>query len=131
MSVNAAQFERELLGEVEDLSQDFMDFKADIVGDILSVAEKRTTAGSIKNSWGAGLRDSFTFDMFRGSAQARADIRKAKPGTPIFFGNSDWRSGFFEKGTEERTTKKGARRGRIRARHMLKVGIESVRGRKK
>ena len=131
MSTNAAQFERELLDEVEDLSQEFVDFKADIVGDILVVAETRPQPDAIKRAWGAGLRNSFSFDDFRGSSRARADIRKASPGTPIFFGNSDWRSGFFEKGTRPRFTKKGAFRGRIRVRHMLQVGIESVKDRRK
>ncbi len=134
MGVNAAQFERELLGEVEDVSKEFVAFRADIVGDILSVAAKRTPAGATKKtvrSWGASV-GSLRWHEFKGSAKARFDIRRSKPGSFIYFGNSHFVSGFWEKGTGTRFTKKSkAHRGRIRARHMLKVGIESVRGRKR
>ena len=123
MGTNAAQFERELLDEVEDLSQEVVDFKADIVGDALSVAVRRTPVGATKKtvrSWGASV-GSLRWHEFQGSAKARADIRKSKPGSLIYFGNAWFVSGFHEKGTKRGT----------RARHMLRVGIESVKGRKK
>lgn len=123
MGTNAAQFERELLDEVEDLSQEFVDFKAGIVGDALSVAASRTPVGATKKtvrSWGASV-GSLRWHEFQGSAKARADIRRSKPGSLIYFGNSWFVSGFWEKGTK---------RG-LRARHMFKVGIESVKDRKK
>ena len=122
MGTNAAQFSAELKAEVQKVEKDFVAFRADVVGDMLSVAAGLSPVGKTKTlvkSWGANTGRHRVMENWNGSASARQRILLAKPGSTIWAGNAWFVSGFFEKGTK---------RG-IRARHMLARGIESVKER--
>ena len=121
MGANGIQFDKELRDEVKRVQRKFIVFRADLVGDMLSVAEAKTPekTGKTKKSWGASSgKTGVDFPQFGGSLKARAALLKTKVGTRVFAGNSHFISGFLENGTKRGT----------RARHMLKIGIESVKG---
>jgi len=123
MGANGAQFSAELQREIKKVEKDFVAFRADVVGDMLSVAAGLSPVGRTKTlvkSWGANTGRHRRLEDWNGSSSARQRILLAKPGSTIFAGNAWFVSGFFEKGTK---------RG-VRARHMLARGIEAVKGRR-
>ena len=147
LKVNADEFNKELMAEVGALDQDFVNFRADVIADALQVAESRTPkgrSGDLVESWGAQPgKLAFGFGgksgEFRatGSQAVRGFLRGTKPAESITMGNDDFKASWFEFGTKQRRKKgwgsrkkpRGANTGRITARHMLAVGIESVKDR--
>ena len=124
MGTNAAQFESELKQDIKKLRQEFKNFRADLVGDVLSVAAGRTPVGKTKKlvrSWGANAGGGKpNYSLWGGSLEARNRLRTARVDSTIYMGNSHFTSSWFEKGTQ---------RG-LRARRMLQVGVEAVKDRK-
>lgn len=125
MGVNASQFEKELLEDLDVIERKFIDFRADVVGDMLSHGAGLTPVGATKRTvrgWGAQVGNLRYAGEWRaqGSAVARAFLRRTRVGDPIFAGNSWFVSGFHENGTK---------RG-LRAVHMLARAIEAVKDRK-
>ncbi len=141
MGANGVQFAAELKRESEKVKKEFLAFRADLIGDMLSVAARLSPVGKTKTlvrSWGAGtsrpskggFRQQKALGWDYGSLAVRTKLRTARVGATVWAGNSWFVSGFFENGTRSRQTKTGAARGSVRARHMLARGIESVKGRR-
>ena len=135
--VNGAQFARQIVAEAKAIGKEFVDWRADLVADILTVAERRSPTGPARvihrrgktislpgrrllEGWGANIGSKPRYQTWSGSGSARTHLRRARPGSTIVFGNREFYSSWQEKGT--RTT--------TRARWMLRTGIESVKDRK-
>lgn len=119
MGANADQFLRELRKEVRDMEREFVEFRADVVGDALAVAESRTPerSGTTKKSWGANVGARPDFESWDGSGSARAALKagNVRAKSKVTLGNAHFVSGFLERGTVK-----------MSARPMLRVGVESV-----
>ena len=133
MGTNAAQFARELAADTKALNKEFVDWRAKIVTKMLTVAEGRTPISTrpkfikgknvgqqkrLKRGWGIEVTRKATFGgnwVSLPSVETR--LRKTVPKSPIQAGNREFTASWHENGTKTTT----------RARHMLAVGIESVK----
>jgi len=122
MGANGDQFLRELKAETKAMEREFVEFRADVVRDVLRVATGRTPqrSGKTAKSWGANPGRKANYSLWGGSAYAHDLLRgpQIKAGTAITLGNAHFISGFIENGTVHQ-----------QARPMLRVGIEHVKDR--